>query len=166
MISQMLFEDSKIEEKPKVEDGKTVRKGPMYLLAVYFAVATLFIVLGVLFFVFQPISQYLAAALTCFSASLAPIFFFIDFLVFRVSIGNGKISVRKLAFPETVYSYTDIAWKMVTPNAKRSAIQLYAKGKSVAQIYSGASGYVLVTTLRHKGPLQSGEKAILSRLTK
>ncbi|MBO5269381.1 MAG: hypothetical protein J6B77_01260 [Clostridia bacterium] len=167
MLSVMLFEDSEIKETKKtaIEDAQTVGKCPGYLVALYVAVFALCIALGVILLVFRPISQYLAAAICLFAVSVVPLFFLIDAFVFRISVGKGKIAVRKLGAKETVYAYTDVAWQMQTPDRKRSAIVLYAKGKIVAHVYYGAKNYALLTTLRHKGALTEGERAIVASLS-
>lgn len=166
MLSVMLFEDSMAEEKKKetVEDATVVGKASLGLVLCFPVCFAILIAAGVLLLVFRPIPQYFASAICLFAASIAPLFFFIDALTFRLSIGKGKISVRRITSKETVYAYTDVSWQMQSPDKKRSAILVFSKGLPIARILPGAKNYKAVTSLRHKGTLKEGEKAILRSL--
>ena len=167
MLTVMLFEESQVEEKKKkevIENATAVRKAPAWIVALFPIFFLLLIAGGVFLFLFRPIPQYFATAVCLFAASLAPLFFFLDALIFRLAIGNGRISLRRLMAKEAFYSYTDVSWRMQYPDKKRSAILLFAKGKQIARILPGAPGYPAVTALRHKGTLKDGERAILRSL--
>lgn len=171
MLFTMLFEDSERELKERTAQknapaltGDTVTKGSVSVALLYPAFTVLLAALGVLTLVLHPIPQYHAAAICLFAAALVPVFFLIEFLVFRITVGSGKISLRKLGAPTTVYAYADLSWQMQTPDGKRSAIAVYAKGKQIARVLYGAKNYAVLTTLRHKGPLKEGEKRLLSTL--
>ena len=166
MLFTMLFEDSEIEEKKETapKDATVVRKCPTYLLAVYPLAAICLIALGVLLLVLHPFRQYFATAVCLLAIGIAPLFFFIDALTFRLSVGNGRILLRKLGTGETSYAYTDVTWMMQTPDRKKSAVLLFVKGKQIARILPGAPNYRTAVSLRHKGTLSTGEKELLRKL--
>ena len=168
MIFTMLFEESQIEtkKKPAVENADTVHTATPLRLILFPLLFVLFLGLGILFLILKEklIPQYLATAICLFLAALVPLFFFIDALTFRLSIGKGKIALKKFLFAEKLYDYTDVSWKLSAPDKKKSAITLYAKKKQIARIPYGAKNYALVTTLRHKGTFSDGEKELLRTL--
>ena len=168
MISTMLFEESQIEtkKKPSVENADIVRTATPMRMLLFPLLFVLSVGLGVLFLILKEklIPQYLATAICLFLAALIPLFFLIDALTFRLSIGKGKIAVKKFLFAEKLYDYTDVSWKLGSPDKQKGAITLYAKKKQIARIPYGAKNYALVTTLRHKGTLSEGEKTLLRTL--
>lgn len=167
MLSLMLFEDS-IEETKKKEtltDATVVRKGSLLSAALLPVYTALLVTAGCLSLILKPIPQYFVLSICLFAASLVPLFFLLDHIVFRLSVGSGRIALRRLGAAETIYSYTDVSWKMQSPGKKRSAILLYVKGKQVGRILPGATHYGVVTTLRHKGSLTEGEKRLLKGLS-
>ena len=168
MLFTMLFEDSERELQERTAqkrsltvDGTTVRKTSMLYAVLYPTVAVLLIALGVLTLVLQPIPQYHATAICLFAAAVVPLFFLVDLLYFRVTVGNAKIAVQRLGAAKTVYAYTDVSWRFQTPDAKRSAVVLYCGTKQLARITPGARGYASLTALRHKGVMKENEKRLL-----
>ena len=166
MLFTMLFEDSEIEKKEKLEwaNKDIVRKGPSYLLVIYPLAALVLIALGVLCLIFQPLRQYVATAICLFAVSIAPLFFFIDLLTFRLTIAGGKILIRKIGAGETAFPYSDITWQMESPDKKKSAVLLFARGLQFARIMPGAPNYELAVSLRHKGTLTADEKKLLQSI--
>lgn len=163
MLFTMLFEDSKIEatEKPRIQNATVVRKSTPLVLLLFVLSFVALVTVGVLFLVYRLIPQYLVSSILFFAASIVPIFFLIEFLFFRLSIGSGKIALRKLGTAEAVYSYTDVSWKK--PKDSRAVI-LYANGKPIARVPRSASNFGAVVKLRHKGTVSAEEKEMLRKI--
>lgn len=163
----MLFRYTETESPKAVtpQDAVIVRKGSFLRAVLYALSSVLLIAAGVLCMLFEPIPQYLTVSLCLFIASLVPVFYLLDFFMFRLTIGKGKLVLKKILAKETVYPFTEVSWKLQSPDKKRSAILLYAKSKPVARILPGAKNYAAVLSLRHKGTLEGGEKELLRKIS-
>jgi len=163
----MLFRYTEIEESASktLKGAVSVSKCSVFRVCLYPIISLLFVAGGILMLLIQPIRQYAVSALILFIVSFIPIVYFVDALVTRMLIGNGRIAIRKLSSKEAIYTYTDVSWRFQSPKAKRSAILVYVKNKTTLRILPGARNYTALLSLRHKGGLSNDEKELLRKLS-